>query len=112
MTDIKKKLQMWKESTPNGTYETRSTISIKTDTMDVTVHGNSLEEAYAQLEAICNKQAPVLENEAVQQPSTFPQNSMLEAFGDKKPVRIFSPGAVLAPGESTVTYGGTTYVVK
>lgn len=126
MSDVKQKLQMWKEKNPNGSYETLSTITIKTDTMELTAKGNSLEEAFSQIESICNEKE-IQSGGMASQPNTFQQNNTpnntmaqintgigqnTDVFNGKKPVRIHSPSIPLAVGESTVEYGGLTYVVK
>lgn len=51
--DVKKRLEEWKTANPDGDYETLSTITVKTKSMNISVSGGSLEEAFAQLEGIC-----------------------------------------------------------
>lgn len=119
MNDIKSKLQNWKDSTPNSEFETISTITLKTDTLNLSVHGDSLESAYQQIENICKnvgtipsmKITPTLDTNNSLQTSTTPSN-IINAFGDKKPIRIYNPNVPLAAEESTVEYNGLTYVVK
>lgn len=129
MQDIISKLQKWKDSTENSSFETISTITLNSNTLHLTVSGDSLENAYSQIAHICG----VLADTKVEtvQPSTAPATSfsnsnnnnsvtpistpttsILNAFGDKKPIRIYNPAVPLSNEESIIEYNGLTYVVK
>lgn len=103
--NIKQRLEDWKKNTPNGEYQTVSTITLKTNSMDVSVHGNSLEEAFAQLESICKETPQTI-------PMTQESKSLADALGNKILVRLHTPSMPLGVGESTFEYNGTTWVVK
>ena len=117
--DIISKLNEWKSKT-NGEFTTFSTITIKTETMNMTVTGRDLEDAFKQIEAICEKK-----EEQVSPATTFQQNqptqpvmqntntskSIQELLNGKQLVRIHGTEA-LAPGESLFEYNGLTYVVR
>ena len=122
--DILQKLEEWKNTNPNGSFTVNSTISIKSPTMEITVHGNTLEDAYSQIEQICKEKAQVpnqpFQNNPAPNPAQAPLNTPLNMnsgklpaeFNGKVPVRVYTAGQALMPGESTVAVGGLTYVVK
>lgn len=122
--NIMQKLEEWKNTNPNGSFTVNSTISIKSPTMEITVHGNTLEDAYSQIEQICKEKAPVsnqpFQNNPAPNPAQAPLNTPINMnsgklpaeFNGKVPVRVYTTGQTLMPGESTVAVGGLTYVVK
>lgn len=54
----------------------------------------------------------VLPNLSTMDLNTASTKSLAEALGNRKIVKIFTPGTVLEPGEQTITYQNTQYVVK
>ena len=44
--------------------------------------------------------------------NTASTKTLAEVLGDRKIIRIYTPGSVLADGETTIKYQNTEYVVK
>jgi hypothetical protein len=135
---ILEQLKKWSEKT-GGKYETVSTINLRTDKLTVSACGDSLENAYEKIKTLYGDFNEVLkENDTEEKkddtvnsnvlnsvPSISPTpnlssmdlntastKSLAEALGDRKIVKIYTPGTVLEPGETTITYQNTQYVVK
>ena len=134
---IIEQLNKWSEKT-GGTAETVSTITLNTEQMNLVVHGVSLEDAYEKIKEVCSdfntetKEEAKTEVEEVKQntPSTTntPVNpvpnlnsvdlnlsstqTLAQALGSRKLVKIYTPGTVLEPGEQVLKYQNTEYVVK
>lgn len=114
------KLNEWKTKS-NGEFSTFSTITIKSDTLNVSVTGKDLEDAFLQIEAICGEK----KGEQVTPAPTFPQTqpaqqvipsitkpkSIQEALNGKQLVRIHGTEP-LNVGESLIEFNGIAYVVR
>ena len=129
MSDILDSLKAWAEHT-GGKYETLSTINLTTDKLSLKVCGDSLEDAYNKIKEICGdlkgefKSEDKVEEKKESTPTTNTPNlsnmdlntastkTLAEVLGDRKIIRIYTPGSVLADGESTIRYQNTEYVVK
>lgn len=117
--DVKKRLEEWKNSHPDGVYETLSTITVKTKSMNVSVSGSSLEEAFSQLEGICKgeeKVAPATNsflstNNTLATPVTEEAKALTDLLKGRTLLRMHTPSIPLAPNEDTIVFNGTTWVV-
>jgi hypothetical protein len=134
---ILEQLKKWSEKT-GGKYETISTINLSTDKLTVSACGESLEHAYEKIKALYGDFNEVLKEEKANEetvnvdtnvinsiPSITPSpnlstmdlnnastKSLAEALGNRKIVKIYTPGTKLEPEETTITYQNTQYVVK
>ena len=130
---IIEQLNKWSEKT-GGTAETVSTITLNTEQMNLVVHGVSLEDAYEKIKEVCSdfnteaKEETEVKEEVKPNPSTAPVNpvpnlnsvdlnlastqTLAQALGSRKLVKIYTPGTVLEPGEQVLKYQNTEYVVK
>ena len=134
---IIEQLDKWSKKT-GGTAETVSTITLNTEQMNLVVHGVSLEDAYEKIKEVCSdfntetKEEVKTEVEEVKQntPSTTNTSvnpvpnlnnvdlnlsstqTLAQALGSRKLVKIYAPGTVLEPGEQVIKYQNTEYVVK
>lgn len=130
---IIEQLNKWSEKT-GGTAETVSTITLNTEQMKLVVHGVSLEDAYEKIKEVCSdfnteaKEETEVKEEVKPNPSTAPVNpvpnlnsvdlnlastqTLAQALGSRKLVKIYTPGTVLEPGEQVLKYQNTEYVVK
>lgn len=132
---IIEQLNKWSEKT-GGTAETVSTITLNTEQMNLVVHGVSLEDAYEKIKEVCSdfnteaKEETEVKEEVKPNPSTTntPTNpvpnlnsvdlnlastqTLAQALGSRKLVKIYTPGTVLEPGEQVLKYQNTEYVVK
>lgn len=113
------RLDTWKKQS-NGEYSTFSTITIKSDTLNVSVTGKDLDDAFKQIEAICAEKkeeqvtpAPTFQTYSEQPvtPFTNKPKSIQEALNGKQLVRIHG-SETLAPDESLIEYNGINYVVR
>jgi hypothetical protein len=102
--------------------------------MNLVVHGVSLEDAYEKIKEVCSdfnteaKEETEVKEEVKPNPSTTPVNpvpnlnsvdlnlastqTLAQALGSRKLVKIYTPGTVLEPGEQVLKYQNTEYVVK
>jgi hypothetical protein len=130
---IIEQLDKWSKKT-GGTAETVSTITLNTEQMNLVVHGVSLEDAYEKIKEVCSdfnteaKEETEVKEEVKPNPSTAPVNpvpnlnsvdlnlastqTLAQALGSRKLVKIYTPGTVLEPGEQVLKYQNTEYVVK
>lgn len=130
---IIEQLDKWSKKT-GGTAETVSTITLNTEQMNLVVHGVSLEDAYEKIKEVCSdfnteaKEETEVKEEVKTNPSTTPVNpvpnlnsvdlnlastqTLAQALGSRKLVKIYTPGTVLEPGEQVLKYQNTEYVVK
>ena len=130
---IIEQLNKWSKKT-GGTAETVSTITLNTEQMNLVVHGTSLEDAYEKIKEVCSdfnteaKEETEVKEEVKPNPSTTPVNpvpnlnsvdlnlastqTLAQALGSRKLVKIYTPGTVLEPGEQVLKYQNTEYVVK
>ena len=128
MSDILDSLKTWAEHT-GGKYETLSTINLTTDKLSLKVCGDSLEDAYNKIKEICGdlkgefkseykveeekkESIPSTPNLSNMDLNTASTKTLAEVLGDRKIIRIYTPGSVLADGETTIKYQNTEYVVK
>lgn len=126
MSEILDSLKAWAEHT-GGKYETVSTINLTTDKLSLKVCGDSLEDAYNKIKEICGnlkeeikaenkaevkEYAPSIPNLSNVDLNVASTKTLAEALGDKKIVRIYTPGSVLGVGEEVVKFQNTDYVVK
>lgn len=117
--DVKKRLEEWKNANSDGVYETLSTITIKTNTMSITVSGGSLEEAFSQIEGICKaeeKVAPATNSflstiPATATPVMQEAKALTDVLKGRTLLRVHTPNIPLAPNEETILFNGTTWVV-
>lgn len=124
--NISEQLEKWKTEN-NGVIETSATITIRGDSMNITIQGSSLEDAYAKLAKLYGEtgtEKPANENlhgsfqPTFQQGSVFPQTTLdstkgiQEVLNGKQLLRVHNTAIPLAAGESTITYNGVQYVVK
>ena len=130
---IIEQLNKWSEKT-GGTAETVSTITLNTEQMNLVVHGVSLEDAYEKIKEVCSdfnteaKEETEVKEEVKPNPFTTPVNpvpnlnsvdlnlastqTLAQALGSRKLIKIYTPGTVLEPGEQVLKYQNTEYVVK
>lgn len=136
---IIEQLNKWSEKT-GGTAETVSTITLNTEQMNLVVHGVSLEDAYEKIKEVCSdfnteaKEETEVKEEIKPTGTTTssfmntPVNpvsnlnsvdlnlastqTLAQALGSRKLVKIYTPGTVLEPGEQVLKYQNTEYVVK
>ena len=120
---ILEQLNKWSEKT-GGNAETVSTITLSTEQMNLVVHGVSLEDAYDKIKEICSdfKEEESATTETTPESNKIELNkidlniastkTLAEALGDKKIVKIYTPGTALEEGESVISFQNTQYVVK
>ena len=136
---IIEQLNKWSEKT-GGTAETVSTITLNTEQMNLVVHGVSLEDAYEKIKEVCSDfntetKEDTEVNEEIKPTGTTTSSFMntpvnpvpnlnsvdlnlastqtlAQALGSRKLVKIYTPGTVLEPGEQVLKYQNTEYVVK
>jgi len=120
---ILEQLNKWSEKT-GGNAETVSTITLSTEQMNLVVHGVSLEDAYDKIKEICSdfKEEEPATTETIPESNKVELNkldlniastkTLAEALGDKKIVKIYTPGTALEKGESIISFQNTQYVVK
>jgi hypothetical protein len=121
--NISERLEKWRVEN-NGIVETSATISIRSDALNITVQGKTLEDAYDKLAKIYGEpavQATAKSNvyESIQptfpQANTFQQDStkdLQEILKGRQLMRVHMPSIPLGVGESTITHNGIQYVVK
>ena len=116
---ILEQLQKWSEKT-GGKFETVSTINLSTDKLTLNVCGNSLEDAYEKIKMVCGDFKEEAVKEEKKEPidlstadlNTASTKTLAEVLGNRKIIRIYTPGTVLGAGEEVLKYQNTDYIVK
>lgn len=121
------RLNDWKKKS-SGEFTTHCTITLKTSSMNITVTGSDLEDAYKQLESVCfveptqPKEEVNVTSQNTFQPSGITQlNTPIQNLGKPKTLTDMLQGKQLLrihgseplnPGEELIPFGGVNYVVK